>query len=119
MNELLAALWVPTRERCGFVLDDNSIVECPNVHENPEKFFEISLDSIAKYEGRVVATWHTHPMTGPNLSADDYRTFQAYPDWFHYIVSDREVWCYYVRNKAVILVDENDLSARLADAAAP
>jgi proteasome lid subunit RPN8/RPN11 len=119
MNELLLAHWNPNVERCGFVLNDDTIVECPNVHENPEKFFEISLESIGQYRDRVVATWHTHPMTGPNLTAEDYRAFQGYPEWFHYIVSEREVWCYYVRNKAVILVDENDLSAWLPDGATP
>jgi proteasome lid subunit RPN8/RPN11 len=117
MNELLLALWNPQVERCGFVLDDGSIVECPNVDPNPEKSFEISPDSIGQYEGRVSATWHTHPRTGPNLSVEDYRAFQSYPDWFHYIVSESEVWCYYVRNKAVIL-HEDDLSAWLPEGAA-
>jgi proteasome lid subunit RPN8/RPN11 len=112
-------MWTPLCERCGFILTDGSIVEVANVHQNPEKFFEISIESIGQYEGRVSATWHTHPETGPNLSAEDYRAFLGYPDWFHYIVGEHEVWCYYVRNKAVILLDEDDLSAWLPEGAEP
>jgi proteasome lid subunit RPN8/RPN11 len=119
MNESLLAMWNPLAERCGFILTDGSIVEVPNIHQNPEKFFEISPESIGQYEGRVSATWHTHPQTGPNLSVEDYRAFQNYPDWFHYIVAEAEVWCYYVRNKAVILLDEDDLSAWLPEGASP
>lgn len=110
MNEQLLEKWNPLVERCGFILTDGEIVECENVDPNPEIFFEIGTDSIGQYRDRVSATWHTHTNTGPNLSAEDYQAFLSYPDWFHYIISDQEVWCFFVRNKAVILLDEDDLS---------
>jgi proteasome lid subunit RPN8/RPN11 len=120
MNEQqLLALWNPQVERCGFILSDGEIVECPNVHENPEKGFEIPLQSITQYRDRVSATWHTHPATGPNLSAQDYKAFQLWPRWYHYIIGEREVWCFYVRNNAVILFDEDDLSAWLPEGSTP
>lgn len=116
MQEQLKALWNPHAERCGFILNDGEVVECPNVHEKPEIAFEIGPQSIGQYKDRVVATWHTHPVTGPNLSTEDYKAFLAYPKWFHYIVSEHEIWCFYVRNNAVIL-DEDDLSAWLPEGA--
>ncbi|RQS17145.1 Mov34/MPN/PAD-1 family protein [Burkholderia sp. Bp8998] len=119
MNDDLLRLWTPLTERCGFLLNDGSIVECQNVHEQPEIGFEITPASIRQYEDQIAATWHTHPRTGPNLSAEDYRAFQAWPRWFHYIIGEHDVWCYYVRNNAVILLDEDDLSAWLPEGTAP
>jgi proteasome lid subunit RPN8/RPN11 len=118
MKEQLLAMWNPLVERCGFILKDGAIVECPNIHENPQIGFEISPRSIGQYEDCISAVWHTHPSTGPNLSAEDYKAFQAWPQWFHYTISEREVWCYFVRNNAVIL-DEDDLSAWLPEEALP
>lgn len=119
MNANLLDLWNPLNERCGFILNDGTVVECQNIHEDPEIGFEISTSSIRQYEGQISATWHTHPRTSPNLSVEDYRAFQAWPKWFHYIIGEHEFWCYYVRNNAVILLDEDDHSAWLPEGSSP
>lgn len=79
-------------EHCGVILKSGEIVELPNNHPNPENFFMIMEEHLLNPE--VVATFHTHPKSGPNLSVEDYFAFQGYPELLHYIVSRDEIWCF-------------------------
>ncbi|AJD82918.1 hypothetical protein PJWF_00024 [Achromobacter phage JWF] len=104
-------MWNPTVERCGLILRDGTILECQNTHEDPHIGFEISADDLVKYASQAVATWHTHPATSSNLSPDDYEAFLAWPQLRHYIISEKDVWCFFIRNNLVVLFDEENPSA--------
>lgn len=78
------------------------ILEKPNRSSTPELLFEFHEDDLAG----AVATWHTHPTTTANLSIDDYRFFQSWPNFTHFIVSTTEVWCYVTSKQLVYLIDD-------------
>lgn len=103
----LLDMWRPFVEHCGFVLQDGTIVEVPNIHPLPHNGFHISLSAVEKYDSVASATWHTHPTTGPNLSVEDYYCFLAYPRLRHYIIAKKEAWCFYVENGTVLLHEDN------------
>lgn len=79
-------------ERCGFVLKDGTAVEVANIHANPSVGYE--MDPVAALKvmetGDVVATWHTHPDSDPNLSGEDYSGFLSWPDLEHAIIGWRD-----------------------------
>jgi proteasome lid subunit RPN8/RPN11 len=104
----LCEYWGPQLERCGFILKDGSIVEMPNVHKDTQAGFKIAPEDILKYEEGVAATWHTHPVTGPNLSPEDYRCFLDWPNWSHFIVCRDKVWGYYVEVHRVLRYDDSN-----------
>jgi len=108
MLKKLLSYWVDSVERCGVILGDETIIELKNISENPKLDFVMREEDFKEYAGRIVATWHTHPITSANLSVEDYIMFRSKPDWYHYIVSEKEVWCYYIRNGKVILHEEEN-----------
>jgi len=81
-------------ERIGFILDDGTLVEMLNSHDDPEfgaKFRSADLFAYLydpEREVTVTATWHTHPSASCNLSGEDYIAFQSHPDLTHYIVGN-------------------------------
>lgn len=79
-------------ERCGFVTKRGRIIELKNVADKPEDQFRIAPADTLKYlqRGDVVATWHTHPRSSPNLSGEDYECFLRWDDLDHYVVGRRE-----------------------------
>jgi proteasome lid subunit RPN8/RPN11 len=81
-----------TEERCGLVLKDGTIVDIPNIADDPKTSFEMDLEAALPYlDGDdVAATWHTHPGTDPNLSGEDYSCFLSWPDLEHVIVGMRD-----------------------------
>lgn len=94
----------PGPEACGVILKGGEVVLCENLHPDPENFFALEISKITQPD--VVATWHTHPKSGPNLSIADYRAFSAFPRLRHFIVSYKETWCFYVKN-GILIRDEN------------
>ena len=98
----LTEFWNEYVERCGFVLRDGGILEVPNVHENPQEGFRIAPEVILEHEGKVAATWHTHPHHGANLSVEDYQCFLRWPEWGHFIVHRGKVQYYYVEQNRVL-----------------
>ena len=101
--------WDPTVELCGVITPEGEIVEKPNLSSEPENRFEFALEDL---EG-AVATWHTHPSGSANLSIDDYRFFQSWPNQTHFIISHDEVRCYTTWDDLVYLVEqEKDHPAR-------
>lgn len=98
----LAELWDPGVERCGIITATGEIQEKRNRASDPTRFFEFDIKDL---EG-AVATWHTHPQSTANLSIDDYRFFQSWPELTHFIVSLTDVRCYLTSKGLVHLVDE-------------
>lgn len=90
-------------ERCGFVTERGRVVEVPNVAEDPSNSFRIDPKETLKWTAKgVVATWHTHPHTDPNLSGEDYSCFLNWPDLKHYIVGREDVKLYVVEDGLVV-----------------
>ena len=95
-----------TKERCGFILKGNRMVEVANVHPNPQEAFEIDPEAIIRHEDQLKATWHTHPDGPPSLSGDDYACFLNWPHLEHYIVGKGcEVRRYIVEDGVVLNAD--------------
>ena len=91
-------------ERCGFILEDETVVEVENISEDPENSFEISAEMLVKFEDTMVAAWHTHPNAPAQLSDDDYVGFMNWPNIKHYIIGADGVRCYEVHEGAVVNV---------------
>lgn len=101
----LKPLHLPTGpERCGVVLVTGEVVELENTHPEPETSFAMPYERVAAPE--VIATWHTHPRTGPNLSMEDYKAFMQFPDLRHYVVAAQGVWCFYTQDD-ILLCEDN------------
>lgn len=102
-------------ERCGFVLNDSTIVEVDNVHPTPDTHFKISDDDEARYLPEALATWHTHPAGSSNLSVEDYHCFLRYDSLNHYIMGQNgSISRYYVSSGLLLRDDGEDThTARL------
>ena len=101
----LQSYWQPQVERCGAVLEDNTIVEVANTHKDPAHNF--SFDEIP---AKAIALWHTHPSGCANLSAEDYRTFQNHPQYLHIIIGQKEVAYYFVDTDGSVIRGEDHVS---------
>ena len=102
-KEQLRGFWDPTLERCGTIDVNHQIVEVENQSKNPEFTFAFMMEDL---ENGAIATWHSHPTTSANLSIDDYRFFQSWPEMLHFIVGIDEVRCYQVHDGIVFCVDD-------------
>jgi proteasome lid subunit RPN8/RPN11 len=96
-------------ERCGLLLDDDTVVEVKNIAEDPVNSYKMDPLSVLPLLDRVRGTWHTHPDSDPNLSGDDYSGFLAWPDLEHLIIGRRNGQIvslrYRVENGLVIACD--------------
>lgn len=92
-------------ERCGFILDDGSIVELKNVHPEPTNGFEIDGEDILRYISRLESIWHTHPGAGSVLSGEDKLCMEMWPQATHIIVGADGISTYKVSNGAVLSED--------------
>lgn len=100
----LSEFWSPARERCGVILTSGEVVELTNHSETPEIDFLIKAEDLEGLD--IAATWHTHCHGSPNLSTPDYQVFRSRPNWFHYIATEHEVWCYHVRDGKVLVYED-------------
>lgn len=111
-KQSLLEFWSPGAERCGVIKENLDVLEVTNRSENPEYTFAFDVEVL---DDGPVATWHTHPSTSANLSIEDYRFFQSWPEMLHFIVGHDEVRCYQVQNGIVFCVDdEADYSPRVS-----
>lgn len=117
MQELFALHDRKGPERCGVILDDGSIVELDNIHPTPLLGFAMPVEALEA--SNVVATWHTHPVTGPNLSIADYRAFVSQPRLRHYVVAETEIWCYGVAGDILSRHDDYHSTRPLGGALPP
>lgn len=92
-------------ERCGFILEDDVVIEVTNIAENPADAFKISADDLILYAETAVGTWHTHPRGDANLSEQDYVGFLQWPKLTHYIVGRDGVRSYQVHDGFVLACD--------------
>ena len=84
------------KERVGFILEDNEIVEVMNISMSPEDSFMIRTEDILNYNEIAIATWHTHPNASSNLSHEDLVLIRNWPNLIHYIVGNDGVQGYTV-----------------------
>lgn len=105
MQELIDKYDADGEERCGFLLQDGSIVEVKNMSTEPKDSYVIDVAEILKYEDRIKATWHTHPGLTSNLSGEDYKGFLNYPEYLHYIVGEDGVSCFSVQSGVIVRND--------------
>lgn len=90
-------------ERVGFILPNGKVVEVENTSASPATSFDVSGESIMKYEGTAIGSWHTHPKDNSNLSVGDMETFLNWPDWDHYIIGNDGVTKYVVEDGEVLI----------------
>ena len=88
-------------ERVGFILQDDTIIEVENIHDDPENGFRVSGADLARYSEQAKATWHTHPDHSKNLSVEDYHAFLLWPDLRHFIVGKNGTAEYFVEKGEV------------------
>ncbi len=92
-------------ERCGLILMGGVILECDNIHPEPETGFEIDPETVLKHEADIEGTWHTHPGQSAILSGEDHLCFTQWPRLDHYIVGNDSIRIYRVKSGAVIDAD--------------
>lgn len=108
----LQEYWNPHVERGGFITKDGTIIQVENEHPDPANYMMFTLYDKVFFEGKtyywedLVATWHTHPNEDANLSFEDYALFRELPGWYHYIVAQNKVVCYFVENDAVLIYED-------------
>ena len=89
-------------EHVGFIMSDGSVVECENVSSTPAEAFDVSATDLDRYADEAIATWHTHPKAGSNLSVGDLETFLLWNTMLHYIVGKDDIACYRTSGRNVV-----------------
>lgn len=92
-------------ERIGFILQDDTIVECDNLIKESKGGFDFAASDLIKYGLTAKASWHTHPGLLSNLSFNDQESFVMWPDMLHYIVGRDGIRVYKVERNRVIQTD--------------
>lgn len=86
-------------EACGFILNNETIIECANISSNPTRSFEMSgYDIVNKLAGHnlseITGIWHTHPGGTNYPSHTDVHAMNIgaiHEHWDYYIVTKTEV----------------------------
>lgn len=116
----LKKLVCPGPERVGCIRKDHSILEFINDSLKPEESFTVPDEALGVLETEALATWHTHPQGSPNLSGDDYNTFRAWPELYHFIIGLNGVKCYkYCETRGAVIEESPDYCARVLEEASP
>lgn len=64
-------------ETCGFILENDEVIEVPNTHEERKNNFRIDSSEIIKYEEYgIKGIWHTH-LTEENFSPKDQTVMRS------------------------------------------
>ena len=100
---------VDINERIGFIIRKGkslSVVETTNISPEPNDNFIFNPKDLQDYVFSdtydTIATWHTHPNSDANLSANDYVGFKNYPELKHIIVAEDEIRIYEVVDGTII-----------------
>ena len=101
--DLLRPLYKPTGpERVGFITKRGKVVEVENIHPDPEKFFEVSLEHLEENVAKAKAIWHTHPNKPSQLSYEDYLGFLNFPEHLHIVIGSDGYRVYKVEDGSVL-----------------
>lgn len=99
-------------ERVGFIDKNDSLIEVKNASPKPDMGFLVSPEDIEKHcddPDNVWAVWHTHPGDTSNLSGEDYQTFTAWAEYYHFIVGNDGVRVFkYDEKKHAVIEVKND-----------
>lgn len=93
------AIGAEPNEACGFILEDETIVECVNISKTPTNSFEMSgcdiLDKLEQYDlSKIMGIWHSHPGGTTYPSSTDIRAITIgaiAKEWRYFIVTKDEV----------------------------
>ena len=108
LNELSNKYADEGNERLGFVLEDNSVVELTNGHDDPEYGAQYLAEDLFNFvynpdfEHQAIASWHTHPSKPSNLTGDDFIAFTNHPQLVHYIIGNDGVRKFYVDEEGTL-----------------
>lgn len=83
------------KEACGVIVNGVGVIEIPNVHKDPEHYFEMeAAQLVAVYEeyGGIDGVWHSHPNGDPLPSTADAEG--APPGLPYYIIANGAVHKY-------------------------
>lgn len=92
-------------EKCGLVLQDETIIPVMNTHPEPENGFRIEAKEMVAHEDKLLGTWHTHPTTSSVLSHADYAGFSQWPELVHFIIGTDGVRAYQFEDGSLMEVD--------------
>lgn len=86
-NKCLAYAESSDEEVCGFIINNNELFLCKNIHAKPRENFTISdLDWLqAEEKGEITAIFHSHPVKRSALSASDRKAqlISGLPWWLY------------------------------------
>lgn len=106
-RETLESMYVESGIERGGYINSSGVVECKNVHVNPVENFELDFDDLDKMCAKdCFATWHVHVNGTSNLTTMDYRSFQNYPEHYHFVVGKDGLSCYKVNERGVVVIEE-------------
>lgn len=92
---MIRSLSVPEEERCGYVLDDWSIVLVRNVAENPVREFQFDPEQqyriVKALRPRILGMFHTHPSGSHRPSQRDIESWPSIPGFRYWIGTQDEV----------------------------
>lgn len=82
-------------EACGFILFNETIIECQNISRNPTNSFEMSgqdiLKKLAPHDlSKIAGIWHSHPGGTTHPSKTDVHAMSIgaiHEYWDYYIVT--------------------------------
>ena len=85
-----------TDEICGFIMDDWSFMQVPNVAEAPQTsfFFDpvISANIMREYYDNIVGIYHSHPGGKATLSIHDKEGWHPSLPWRYFIIANGKVF---------------------------
>lgn len=94
-GSMIRSLSVPYEERCGYVLDDWSLVLIRNAAENPLREFrfdeEQQFRTVKALRPRIIGIFHTHPSGSHRPSRMDIEAWPSIPDFRYWIGTIDEV----------------------------
>lgn len=94
-GSMISSLSSPDEERCGYVLDDWTIVLVRNLAENPEREFQFDPDQqfriVKAMRPRIIGMFHTHPSGSHRPSQKDIDSWPPMDGFRYWIGTSKTV----------------------------
>lgn len=94
-GSMISSLSSPQEERCGYVLDDWTLVLVRNLAENPEREFQFDPDQqfriVKAMRPRIIGMFHTHPSGSYRPSQKDKESWPPMEGFRYWIGTSKEV----------------------------